>query len=43
MAYLHWIQGMPFDEAVEFVVTRHPRDPYVETIRLAMEDSAERR
>jgi protein-tyrosine phosphatase len=40
VAYLYWVQGMGFDEAVDFVMERHPCDPYVDTIRLATEDRA---
>ena len=40
VAYLHWVQGMGFDEAVKYVMKRHPSDPYVEAIRLATEDRA---
>jgi len=40
VAYLHWVQGMPFDEAVSFVTQRHSCDPYVEAIRLATDDRA---
>ena len=42
VAYLHWVQGMPLNEAVEYVMKRHPSDPYVEAIRLATEDRAAR-
>ncbi len=38
VACLHWVKGMPFNEAVEYVIKRHPSDPYVEAIRLATED-----
>jgi protein-tyrosine phosphatase len=38
VAYLHWVQGMPLNEAVEYVLNRHPSDPYVEAIRLATAD-----
>jgi protein-tyrosine phosphatase len=38
IAYLHWVQKMPFNEAVAYVIKRHPSDPYVEAIRLATED-----
>jgi len=38
VAYLHWVQGMGLDKAVEYVMKRHPSDPYVEAIRLATED-----
>jgi protein-tyrosine phosphatase len=40
VAYLHWIQGMAFDEAVSYVTERRDCDPYVEAIRLATEDRA---
>ena len=40
VAYLHWIRGMPLNEAVAHVLNRHPSDPYVEAIRLATEDRA---
>lgn len=35
VAYLHWVQKMPFNEAVDYVIKRHPSDPYVEAVRLA--------
>ena len=38
VAYLHWNQGMGFDEAVSYVTERRACDPYVEAIRLATED-----
>jgi protein-tyrosine phosphatase len=38
VAYLHWVEGMGLDEAVDFVMRRHACDPYVEAIRLADED-----
>jgi protein-tyrosine phosphatase len=38
VAYLHWVRGMPFNEAVEYVMKRHPSDPYIEAIRLATAD-----
>jgi protein-tyrosine phosphatase len=38
VAYLHWVRGMGLDEAVDFVLERHPCDPYVEAIRGATED-----
>jgi protein-tyrosine phosphatase len=38
VAYLHWVQGMGLDEAVAFVMKRHPCDPYVEAIRGAGEN-----
>lgn len=40
VAYLHWIRGMGLDEAVDFVLERHPCDPYVEAIRKATVDRA---
>lgn len=40
VAYLHWIRGMGLDEALDFVMERHPCDPYVEAVRLATEDWA---
>ena len=40
VAYLHWVQKMSFNEAVAYVLNRHPSDPYVETIWLATEDRA---
>ncbi len=40
VAYLHWVQGMGFDEAVNYVKGRRACDPYVEAIRLATEDRA---
>jgi protein-tyrosine phosphatase len=42
VAYLHWIRGMSFDEAVRCVVGRRSCDPYAEAIRLATEDRAKR-
>lgn len=38
VAYLHWIEGLPLDEAVRVVTQRRSCDPYVEAIRLATED-----
>jgi protein-tyrosine phosphatase len=38
VAYLHWIQGMEFDEAVQRVVGSRFCNPHVEAIRLATED-----
>jgi protein-tyrosine phosphatase len=38
VAYLHWIRGMGLDEAMAFVLEKHPCDPYVEAIRGATED-----
>jgi len=40
IAYLHWVQETGLDEAVDFVMERHPCDPYVEAIRLATVDRA---
>ena len=40
VAYLHWLQGMGFDEAVAYVIKRRSCDPYLEAIRLATEDRA---
>jgi protein-tyrosine phosphatase len=40
VAYLHWVRGMPFNKAVEYVMKRNPSDPYVEAIRSATEDRA---
>lgn len=40
VAYLHWVQGMGFDEAVNYVMERRVCDPYVETIWLATQDRA---
>ncbi len=38
VAYLHWVQGMGFDAAVNYVQERRACDPYVQAIRLATED-----
>lgn len=38
IAYLHWIEGRPLDEAAAHVMQRRACDPYVEAIRLASED-----
>jgi protein-tyrosine phosphatase len=38
VAYLHWVRGMGLDEAVDFVMEKHPCDPYVDAIRGATED-----
>jgi len=38
VGYLHWVQGMELDEAVSYVRQRHSCNPYVESIRLAIED-----
>jgi protein-tyrosine phosphatase len=35
VAYLHWVREMSLSEAVDFVMKRHPCDPYVEVIRMA--------
>ncbi|MGQ9575646.1 MAG: dual specificity protein phosphatase family protein [Thermoguttaceae bacterium] len=40
VAYLHWVEGWEFDEAVNYVRARHACDPYVDAIRLATEDRA---
>jgi atypical dual specificity phosphatase len=40
VAYLHWVQGMGFDEAANYVKERRACDPCVEAIRLATEDRA---
>jgi len=40
IAYLHWYEGFPLDEAVEYVTTRRDCDPYVEAIQLATQDRA---
>jgi len=40
VAYLHWVQGMGFEEAVDYVKERRACDPYVDAIRLATEDRA---
>ncbi len=42
VAYLHWVRGLGLDEAVDYVLERHPCDPYVEAIRLATEDRAKK-
>ena len=39
-AYLHWVGGLGLDEAVDYVLQRHPCNPYVEAIRLAGRDRA---
>ena len=41
VAYLYWVQGMGLDEAVDFVLERHPCDPYVDVIQGATEAWAE--
>ena len=38
VAYLHWIEGRDFDEAVELVIGRRFCDPYSDAIRLATKD-----
>jgi hypothetical protein len=43
IAYLCWIEGWPLEVATEHVVTSHPCDPYLESIRLASEDRREGR
>jgi len=40
VAYLHWMSGWAFDDAVQHVVSHRDCDPYVEAIRLATEDRA---
>jgi hypothetical protein len=40
IAYLHWVRGMGLYEAVDFVMERHPCEPYVDAIRLATEARA---
>ena len=37
VAYLHWVRGLGLDEAVDYVLLRHPCDPYG-AIRLATAD-----
>jgi hypothetical protein len=43
IAYLHWVRGMGLEEAVDYVLSRHPCDPYIEAIRLATEDRTKKR
>ncbi|HOM18403.1 MAG TPA: dual specificity protein phosphatase family protein [Thermoguttaceae bacterium] len=38
VAYLHWTQHMPLEEALEYVRQRRPCDPYADSIRLAAPD-----
>jgi hypothetical protein len=42
IAYLYWTGRMGLAEAVDYVLQRHPCDPYVDAIRLATEDQAKR-
>lgn len=38
VAYLHWIEGLSLEEALMHMVARRSCDPYVQAIRLAIED-----
>lgn len=40
VAYLHWVEGWRFDEAVTHVTTHRACDPYVQSIWLATQDRA---
>lgn len=41
VAYLHWIEGMPLENALTYVKQRRSCDPYEEAIRLATQDQAQ--
>lgn len=40
IAYLHWVEGRPLDDAVDHVMRCRSCDPYLDAIRLATEDRA---
>lgn len=41
VAYLHWTQHMPLEEALEYVRQRRACDPYADSIRLATRDRSD--
>ena len=40
VAYLHWIEGMGLDEALDYVISQRPCDPYRDVIQGTTEDRA---
>lgn len=42
IAYLHWIEGRNLDDALAHVIARRSCDPYMQAVRLAVEDELQR-
>ena len=40
VAYLHWIQGWPLEEALQHVLNCRACEPYVDAIQMATDDQA---